>query len=1186
MYSGTNPLYDIYRATDINGPYTKIVSDEASLSYTDNTVSQGTTYYYYIQTHVQTVSPSHYYLVGPHSEVRSGTPSIISNDPTNLTVKVNSLETVELHWTAPTHFNSFNLYHATNVGGPYTLVGNYPSNIVPSAFLIEGLNHFYVKGVWGNQETSATNIVSFRKATISGFSLSASTTDITLNWNLVTGANGYKVFRATEYNGVYSEIGNPAINSYIDSTAANGVGYYYKVQATFADSTLGQLTTYKSAKLNDGTTTPSGVSLEIVSGTSIKVKWTPIPTATQHLVYSATSAGGPYTQKAVLPGAGAETTVSGFSANTQYFIKVGAIVSATEYLTTPKSIYTYSNPGAPIVTVGNNQLNVSWTPVSGALTYDLLRSSDGKNFSSVVTSHPTSSYLDTGTVNGQIYFYKVQANFASGSTLSSSTSGATPGITPLAPTQVFVRNNNTGTELVLDWSKVEGVNTYKVYVDTTPSHVTPVQTSSSNQDVVIAGLNLGTTYYIAVSATNGDMESALTPDAIIVTDLESAAPTVEWGSASSIDVSWSAVTNAVTYNVYRSTDSYDFNLLASGIASTTYNDATIDPNTTYYYYYKSFDASGRAMADSAISSGINIGFLPLAPQSLHLSAEDNSSVNLSWISTPLANTYRILRGTSSGGPYSQIASVTAPTIQYTDNTVVSGNTYFYVVQTVTLEKVASAYSNEVGINLNGGPASLLASNAASGVQLNWNSLAGASSYNVARSENSGGPYGVITNVGTNSYIDTSAVADVSYYYVVTGVYADNSISPVSNEANINRSGSLKLQVPIELTDTRLASSDLTDVTFQRTMTSLNTDDYDGVTSYEFEVIAKNSDSSSHNIYLVDEGNVEIASILLPANTTDYTRLRTSFAPNIGSDKYRIKISTSTFAAQVEVNSAKILVNQSNASKTKLYFPLLSVSQIPSANDGEVFAHSTMALDFSSPNSRIQFLRQANDLENLTDFNAWELEAIVSTTGTAEGVVALNNNDVGQLVYGTYTRFSNNALTLANIPIDEGVANFNSSNEGHLYEIQIMCEYNCSSGTVALHKAGLWVKLENLTKAISYYRMAGLQDPQGSSTDYYDDRIYLDLSLYSNPLLYFEADLEDDITSSADVSLVYHANDSGSFGLNAEVSSMLSFNSDLRERQRTGALTLISGQRFSTRLEPSGGMVNLNSSALIIKSSLP
>lgn len=287
-----------------------------------------------------------------------------------------------------------------------------------------------------------------------------------------------------------------------------------------------------------------------------------------------------------------------------------------------------------------------------------------------------------------------------------------------------------------------------------------------------------------------------------------------------------------------------------------------------------------------------------------------------------------------------------------------------------------------------------------------------------------------------------------------------------------------------------------------------------------------------------------------------------------------------------MNSAKILVNQSNASKTKLYFPLLSVSQIPSANDGEVFAHSTMALDFSSPNSRIQFLRQANDLENLTDFNAWELEAIVSTTGTAEGVVALNNNDVGQLVYGTYTRFSNNALTLANIPIDEGVANFNSSNEGHLYEIQIMCEYNCSSGTVALHKAGLWVKLENLTKAISYYRMAGLQDPQGSSTDYYDDRIYLDLSLYSNPLLYFEADLEDDITSSADVSLVYHANDSGSFGLNAEVSSMLSFNSDLRERQRTGALTLISGQRFSTRLEPSGGMVNLNSSALIIKSSLP
>jgi len=61
------------------------------------------------------------------------------------------------------------------------------------------------------------------------------------------------------------------------------------------------------------------------------------------------------------------------------------------------------------------------------------------------------------------------------------------------------------------------------------------------------------------------------------------------------------------------------------------------------------------------------------------------SAILSWTPAPQPNgittaSWNVLRGTVSGGPYQQIASVPAGTNSYTDGTVSSGQNYFYVVQ--------------------------------------------------------------------------------------------------------------------------------------------------------------------------------------------------------------------------------------------------------------------------------------------------------------------------------------------------------------------------------------------------------------------------------------------------------------------------------------------------------------------------
>ncbi|MGC2182912.1 MAG: hypothetical protein WA637_06525 [Terriglobales bacterium] len=56
--------------------------------------------------------------------------------------------------------------------------------------------------------------------------------------------------------------------------------------------------------------------------------------------------------------------------------------------------------------------------------------------------------------------------------------------------------------------------------------------------------------------------------------------------------------------------------------------------------------------------------------------------------------YRVYRGTVSGGPYSLLNSHIKATA-YTDSSVQSGNTYYYVTTAVDRTGVESIFSNEM-----------------------------------------------------------------------------------------------------------------------------------------------------------------------------------------------------------------------------------------------------------------------------------------------------------------------------------------------------------------------------------------------------------------------------------------------------------------------------------------------------------
>jgi hypothetical protein len=71
-------------------------------------------------------------------------------------------------------------------------------------------------------------------------------------------------------------------------------------------------------------------------------------------------------------------------------------------------------------------------------------------------------------------------------------------------------------------------------------------------------------------------------------------------------------------------------------------------------------------------------------------------VLLSWTASTSANVtgYNIYRGTTSGGAYTKVNSAPVVGVSYTDTTVQSGETYYYVTTAIDNNDNESVYSNQ------------------------------------------------------------------------------------------------------------------------------------------------------------------------------------------------------------------------------------------------------------------------------------------------------------------------------------------------------------------------------------------------------------------------------------------------------------------------------------------------------------
>src|SRR2546426_50250 len=367
--------------------------------------------------------------------------------------------------------------------------------------------------------------------------------------------------------------------------------------------------------------------------------------------------------------------------------------------------FTLTNSGSASVTV--SQANVSGSGLSvGGLSLPLTLTPGQKTTFSVVFA-PAS----TGNITGSVSLVSNALN--SPTTIALSGTAVQPQLSVVPPSASFgdvavgTRNSqtitliNSGTGNVTISQATPSGNGFSITGLTFPLTLSAGQRTSFNvafaptsagsvtgslslvsdapnspSTIALSGTGVTSTFLLTASPTslsfgNVTVGSNSTPQTVTLTNSGNSSVSISQINVSGRGFSASGLTAPLTLAAGR-TASFSV-VFASTTAGTATGNVSLVSNAT----------NSPTIALSA--SGVQP--IPLAR-------------TLSWNPSPSGPvSYNVYRGTQSGGPYQKLNSSPVSTTTYTDNSVLAGQTYFYVVTAVDSRNMESVHSNEVSATI-------------------------------------------------------------------------------------------------------------------------------------------------------------------------------------------------------------------------------------------------------------------------------------------------------------------------------------------------------------------------------------------------------------------------------------------------------------------------------------------------------
>ena len=338
-----------------------------------------------------------------------------------------------------------------------------------------------------------------------------------------------------------------------------------------------------------------------------KLTWNAVSGATSYRVFRSESRGTGYS----LLGTTTATsyTNTGAAVGKTYYYRVKAVnsVGTSGYSNIVSGKAKTAAPAAPSVTIGNSSTGkpqLTWNAVSGAVKYEVYRSTRQNSGYSLLGTTTSTSYVNTGASTGTTYYYRVKAVSRNGmaSGYSNIVSGKAKAAAPAAPS-VTAGNSSTGKPR-LTWKAVSGAVSYRIYRSESRGTGYSLLGTTSSTSYVNTGAAVGKTYYYRIKAVNRDgMASGYSN--IVSGKATLPAPVLNIGlsvSSGKPMLAWDAVPGATSYRIYRSTSrGTGYSLLAT-TTSTSYVNTSAAKGTTYYYRVKACNAAGLSPYSNIVSA--------------------------------------------------------------------------------------------------------------------------------------------------------------------------------------------------------------------------------------------------------------------------------------------------------------------------------------------------------------------------------------------------------------------------------------------------------------------------------------------------------------------------------------------------------------------------------------------------------
>jgi len=525
-------------------------------------------------------------------------------------------------------------------------------------------------------------------------------------------------------------------------------------------------------KGNSELAAPAGVTAVYQQSKSILISWNPVPGATSYNVYYGTS------NNAISILAGNELTDTSFthtglSDGTTYYYCITAQNEERESARS-QTVSRITPPGIPTnlrsTSSTHNSISLAWDTVTGAASYIIQRSITHNGVFAQIGTSTTTTYNDTNLSPSTTYYYKVVAQNASHNSEASDTLSEQTTAIPV-PTNVTA-SAQSSSSIRITWNSISGASSYKIYRSSIVTGTyTQIGTNTTN-NYTNTNLTPSTTYFYKVSmVTNTGAESdqsiyvsAATPAIAVPTNVTASAQ-----SSSSIRISWTSVSEASSYRIYRSATASGTYTQIGTNTTNSYTNTNLTPSTAYFYKVSTVTNTG-AESDQSVYVSANTPAIPV-PTNLTASVQSAHIIYLSWSSVSEASSYRIYRSATATGTYIQIG--TSNTSNFTNTGLTASTTYYYKVSIITSSGVEGTQSAHISASTPAvpvlqPPANIEAFPVNNGIRIIWDAVSNAQGYTVYRSTSASGTYStVVTNTSNTTFLNSTSGTTTYYYKVAT-----------------------------------------------------------------------------------------------------------------------------------------------------------------------------------------------------------------------------------------------------------------------------------------------------------------------------------------------------------------------------------------------------------------------------------